>query len=239
MAEHEGLNAVVVAEDSSKRENLKQVGLAFSSFNKVHLSSCFHNAYDRLSGTDEINIVFVSFDYGWEHIARFIADAKKTKDGKNSTFVLLLKPGDEKDANVSKSLFRGIHGHLYEPYSEDDLRKITQVAAKVRAEFDTRLKHAEVRKQVLQIIKHIDALAYHHTKMLDPAPVISKLKQTCSSLIGLDDEAFATYQSVAADLFEEAIPLSAHSYTGVSKRIRKMVEEKLIRQFETEYMSGR
>jgi hypothetical protein len=235
MVEYERLNALVVAENSSDCDSLKQAALAFGRFNDVQSSPSFYNACDRLNGTDEIDIVFVSFDYGWERIVRFIDDAKKTKNGKNSAFVLMLKPVDEKDQNVSKSLSVGIHGHISEPYSVDNLSKIAHAADTVRAEFDTKRKSAEVRKLVLQIIKHIDALAYHHTKMLDPAPVIGKLKQSCSSLDELDDEAFAAYQSLAVDMFEEAIPLSAHSYTGVSERVRRMVEEKLIRQYETEY----
>ena len=235
MAKYDRFNAVILIGDSSRRGKLKQAALAMTSFNKVFPAPVMTEALSKINGYDEVDVVFISFDFGWDKIIQFVKEAKATPHGDKLSFVLVLKPGDEKDENVAKSVFAGIHSCLYEPYSADNLRVIAQMAAKIKEEAEVKREKAAIQKLLLEIIKHIDALSFYQRKGKNPEAVFKKLRSACSSLNQLGPDAQTIYHELVLELFAEAKPFGSEEYKGVSERIRKIVQDKLAVRMEQEY----
>ncbi len=208
------------------------------AFYKVFPAPVMTEALARLNGHEEVDVVFISFEYGWDKVNQFLAEAKKTPRGAETAFVLVLKPGDENEETVAKSVFAGIHSCLYEPYSADNLRVIAQIAAKVKREAMVTREKAAIQLLMTEIMKHIDALSYYKKKGKNPNPVLKKLRESCTALSKLGPEAQEIYREIIVELFESAKPFGAEEYKGVSERIRKIVQEKMALKLESEYSAG-
>ncbi len=84
-------------------------------------------------------------------------------------------------------------------------------------------------------MKHIDALASYQQRKKNTAPVIKKLTQSCSTLKSFGPEVMELYHKLAIEMFESAEPPAAAEYSGVSERIKKIIEQKIAIQLDQEY----
>ncbi len=234
MAQHDRFDALVVVDDSGRRGQLKQAALALTCFRKVYSASLLSDALSKLNGADSIDVIFLSFSFGWDEITEFIEIAKKSHRGTDAAYILVLKPGDESNENVARSAFIGIHGCLYEPYAADSLRVVAKVAERIKAEAAEKRERAAVQVLVEEIMHHVDALAYFKKHNKNTAPVLRKLKNACASVKKLGERACDIYHELAVDVFQTAKPIISE-YTGPSQRIKKLTEERLAEKFEKEY----
>ncbi|HQH27306.1 MAG TPA: hypothetical protein PLP17_07920 [Oligoflexia bacterium] len=235
MTQQERFDLLLAVEDSGRRGRLKQAALALTQFRKVHTAPDFDEAYSKLCSVEPVDVMFIGFEFGWEAISAFITKAKELPDGDGMTFVLVMKSREENSENMASGIFSGIHGIIYEPYAADHLQVVAKVATKVKLQAAAKRERAAVQLLLLDAIKHLDALAYcaKRGKKLDP--VYRKLNATCESLKRLGAEAIRIYYDLGLELFEAAKPLNQDAYSGVSARVRRIVEDKFFQTLESEY----
>ena len=229
-------DTLIVDSDIDSRMRLKTAMVAVYTFGKSVQSVDLHEGLHKLQGTDPFDVIFLSYRFPKEEVINFIKQAKETKTGQDAAYVLVLPTKDQDASTVAQNVMTGADGFLFEPYSVDLLVEITQLSSRVKAERSATREKAALAMIVHEVVNQIDQLSYIKACKMDLGTSMRRLRDTCSMFKDLDPEKLAVYFECALKAFEEApIPtqiFQVRRYTGVSSRIRKNMEKKILSEIQ-------
>ncbi len=231
-------NGIILDPDMPSRMKLKQATTQVSDFTKVTPVGTINDANSILnSGEGNVDIIFVSARFDNATIISFINQAKLTKAGQDTAYIMVMKALPQGGATLAQNMMMGGDSILCEPYSVDSMLEITRIAAEVKKErADTREKMA-ITLLLGDIISQVDVIACLKSSGCEPGTSIRKFRDICGSLKNLSPEKIGYYYDLMVTKFMEAkIPpkaLSSHKkYAGVSSRVKKKMESKIIAAME-------
>ncbi len=245
MAVHQPIkfNSIIADPDVQTRMRLKQATSSVGQFGEVYQSTTLGEASAKIEQEKHWDVVFISNKFTEGEVTDFILRAKQHKGGQDAAFIRVLKSKDQQNSTIAAGMLQGIDGFLFEPYSVDQLVDITTLSAKIKSErSDTRQKLA-MELILSDVIKQLDLVAFLKSAGFEVTRSATRLKDMCLSLQGASSgEMLEVYHEIAIKNFGEA-PLpkpmfQAKQYAGVSSRVKKKMEEKLIQEVEKEMRSN-
>ena len=230
-------DAFVVDNDMAARMRLKSATTSVPRFGQVKLLSTLEEALSALNvAVASQDVIFISKRFPQDAITPFIANAKQTTAGQDAAYVLVLRTDDQQAESVAKNVLGGTDGFLLEPYSVDQLVEITELAARVRKERSQEREAAALRFLINDVIKQIDRVWFLKASGFDVGRSFKKLKDMCTVFQTLDKETCELYYEIVVNAFE-AVPIPqppAKHYKGVSDRVRKRMEQKILADMDAE-----
>ena len=230
--------SLVIDTDVNARNRLKQAMMSVFQFGATAFVSTLKEALETLANQRKADVVFISFRYPKDQITQFIKDAKLSKGGLDSAFVMILENTKQDSTSVAQNVLVGGDGMLFEPFSVDSLVEITNVAARVRAERADSRERAALSFLLHDITQQLDVLASLKSRGFDVGVTHKKLRDLCAVLSTLEPSSLKIYLELAVDTFEKA-PLpkelpKGRSYSGASSRIKKRLEQKIINEMTSD-----
>jgi response regulator RpfG family c-di-GMP phosphodiesterase len=235
-------NAIIGDPELDARMRLKQAASAVTDFGTISQAGTLDESLTRLQTSGHVDVVFISCRFPTDQISNFIKQAKETKEGMDAAYVLLLQNIEKQSSSIASSVMNGGDGFLLEPYSVDALVEITKLAAKVRTERrDTREK-AAIKMILKDVIEQIDLVSYLKASKFEVGVSMRKLRELCSMLTKLEGDAKNACHELMLQMFIDA-PLpkkmfQAKSYGGISNRVKKRMEAKVMAQVAAEKKNG-
>ncbi|MBN8549035.1 MAG: hypothetical protein J0M12_06950 [Deltaproteobacteria bacterium] len=235
-------DAILVDPDLNSRMRLKQATTAVPAFGTVQQTSTTNEALSRMGGGGEkCDVIFISYRIDQGEITNFIKKAKETKSGQDTAYVLVLKNGAD-GASIAQNVIGGADGMLFEPYSVDYLYEITNLASRVKKERSTAREKAAISMLVQDLIAQVDQLAYLKSCSMDTSRAFKKMRDSSNFIQTLSPESLQVYYELAVNAFEAApLPTDISKYKkygGVSDRIKKRMEKKVVAELEKKGGSG-
>ena len=224
--------SLVIDTDVNARNRLKQAMMSVFQFGSTAFVATLKEALDNLANHRKADVVFISFRYPKEQITQFIKEAKLSKGGQDSAFVMILENTKQDSSSVAQNVLVGGDGMLFEPFSVDSLVEITNVAARVRAERAESRERAALSFLLHDITQQLDVLASLKSRGFDVGGTHKKLRDLCAVISTLEPNSLKIYLELAVEVFENA-PLprelpKSRTYSGASSRIKKRLEQKII-----------
>jgi len=224
-------DTLAVDPEVSNRIRIKQATGAVTTFGKFWQAADPDEAVRKLSGSDHVDVVFISNRFPSADVTTFIKAAKQTPCGQDAAYVLICRNQEELSATFAQSVLLGVDGFLAEPYSVDALDEITKLAAKVKRERSDAREEAAIKFLMSQIADQISIVAQLKGHGLAPGRETKKLTEMCEIFKSLDDSARQRYHRIACDVFENApVPKApkVKAYGGTSSRVKKRMEAKIL-----------
>ena len=237
MPMYEKFETLVIEPDVGARMRIKQATSAVPTFGKVIQTSTILEGQEKLTLAPILDVIFISAVFPPEEAKLFIQNAKKTKQAEDAAFVLILKTQKQESSTVAQNVLVGADGLLYEPYSVDSLVEITRLASQVKGERAVAREQAAIRMLIKDIVETISIIAQLKARSIESNRQAKKLHEMCAVFDTLPEEKLATYLDIMMEEFEKAPPSVSLSniplYNGVSSRIKKKLEEKLVSQLKS------
>lgn len=229
-------NAIVIDPDTQARMRLKTATASVPFFGEVRLQSSLDETLRMLNSAAHQDVVFIANRFEQKDITRFVKGGKETQGGQDSAYVIVLSTKDQESTAVASNVLGGADGLLFEPYSVDQLVEITELAARIKAERSQEREAAALKFLMQDIVKQIDRVAYIKSCGFDVGRNLKLLKDMCGVFETLDEATMALYYEIAAIAFESApVPnYPKKNYKGVSERVRKKMEQKIVAELEAE-----
>ncbi len=229
-------DAVIVDCDLDTRMRLKQATASVHHFGKVSQATTLKDALGKLTVEVSTDVCFLSYRFDREEVLGFIREAKNTRGGQDTAYIVVLPQKDQSSSTVATSVLAGFDGFLFEPYSVDQLIELTQLAAKVRKERAGAREEAAIKFLLNDLINQVDQIAYLKAAGYDMGPSMKKFKEISSALTNLAPDSKQKYTQIAVDTFE-ACPLpkkifQRKIYGGASSRVKKKQEKAIMSELE-------
>jgi response regulator RpfG family c-di-GMP phosphodiesterase len=233
---YEKFDTLVIEPEMNARMRIKQATSAVPTFGKVFPVGSLNEANEKLKHLERLDVAFISAVFPQEETAAFIKAAKNSKIGQDAAYILVLKTQKQESANIAQNVLVGSDGLLFEPYSVDSLVEITILAAKVKGERAQAREEAAIRMLMRDIVDTVSVIAHLRGQKLETGRQQKKLKEMCSIFETLSPNMKASYLNIVVDEFEKAPifipPKNVPQYKGVSNRIKKKLEEKIVAQLK-------
>ena len=229
----EKFNTLVIDTELDNRIKIKQITCSVSVFGSFAQAASLNEGMNKLNGDERIDTIFISEVHEDEELKNFIEAAKKTKWGDEATFILVIKDKEKLKTHMARCMMAGIDGFLCQPYSVESLTEIATLASRLRKERSEAKEVITIKFLMHQISEQISLIAQMKANNLPTAREGRKLVELCDIFKSLDDSKKQKYLMVAIDVFEAAPlprPLAVKSYVGVSSRVKKRMEEKILKQ---------
>ena len=229
------LKAMAVDFNSIARHRLKQICHSLEEFDQVDQSSDIRAAIDRISARhSRLDIVFISSKFEPDEIKHFIAWAKKIEATQDAAFVMIMGVNDKGSTAEARCFINGGDGVLYEPFSTDQLREMSALAIKVRADRTQTRLAAHLHGMVNDMFSLLGDIAFLRQSNYSFAPVVKKFKKISSIVEGLQAEQTHIYYDALIERSAKG-PASKptypkhFAYPGKSNRARKRMQKKTLR----------
>lgn len=237
VSEYFQLRAILADPDLSTRMRLRQATTAVPKFGDVLQVNTLSEAASRLDGESRVDLIFLSYRYSLDEVKKFVEEARKTKQGDTAAYILVLRSRDQDNSTVASTMMMGIDGFLFEPYSVDSLTEMVDLATRVRKEREEVKEKMAATLLTSDIISQLDLIAYLKAQGYSMHASWNKFVELCKRLREVTHDTSTPTFDTFAQLFTEA-PLpkkvfETKSYGGVSRRVRKRMEDKVLRQFDT------
>ena len=232
-------NCIIIDPILDTRMRLKQATASVSEFGQVIQAPSTDEAIRQLKGTTLIDVVFVTGKLEQNAFAEFVTEAKKTKQGEDAAYVLVLKSQTESGSDIAQMMMSGADGILCEPYSVDTLVSITHLAARVRKErWEAREKMA-MGLIVTDAINQLDLVALLKASGCEPGTSIRALRDLGTKISAISPEMRDIYYDAVVEQFSVLPPpknaFKTKLYGGASSRVKQHMERRLL----SELQSGR
>jgi len=224
-------NCIVLDPVMDTRMRIKQATQAVQDFGLALNAAGPEEAIRILKGDQIIDVVFVTGRFPREEFASFVEDAKKTLQGEDSAYVLVLKSQTDSQSDLAAGMMAGADGILCEPYSVDQLVEITRLAARVRKERTDARERIAIGIMVDELITQLDLVAFLKACGCEPGTSIKALRDLGEKIHALNSEYHCIYFEIAAEKFEEVPPpkraFQTKIYAGASSRVRQQMERRI------------
>ncbi|MCO6431783.1 MAG: hypothetical protein J5J00_13070 [Deltaproteobacteria bacterium] len=227
---YEKFDTLVIEPDMSARIRIKTATTAVPTFGKVVQVNNIDEGREKIK-SERLDVIFVSCIFSQEETAKFIQETKSTVNGQDAAFVLVLKTQEKEASSVAQNVLVGADGLLFEPYSVDSLVEITRLAAQVKKERAQTREMAAIKVILNDIMEQLNLVAYLKKMKIETGRHAKKLKEMTHIFDSFDETKKAIYKELVLDAFINAPiptpPKNLPTYSGVSSRIKKRIEEKI------------
>lgn len=212
---------------------LKQATTQVVDFGQVLPLGTFADANTHMNGERPWDIVFVSTRFENDAISQFITNAKNTKCGQDTAYVMVMKALPQGNTSVAQNMMLGGDSVLCEPYSVDSMVEITRLAARVKKERSDSREKIAINLLIADIVNQVDVIACLKASGCEPGTSIKKLREMNAMIKALSEDKLGYYQATLIEkLLEAKVPpkalLGAKRYGGVSSRVKKKMESKIL-----------
>lgn len=227
-------NAIFIEEDSGPRNRLKQAAAMIPAFGMISFCKDIRECNRELTDERPRDIIFLSNRAARDEIKVFVENAKETKAGMDTAYVLVLGTDDQDNSTVANAVLFGVDGFLLEPFSVDNLAVITELAQKVKSERSSDREMRAFGFLLKDVMKQIDRLAFIKSCDFDLGQNMKKLEQMTKTFRDLSEAKREMYFEAAIEEFPKALvpelPEGSDKYKGVSARVKKRMEQKIVQQ---------
>ncbi len=230
----ERYHTIIVDSDLERRMRLRQATAMVQYFGEVTAVSELREAISKLQGDRVCDVIFMTSHFPQEEIDAFVKEAKQTKHGQDTAYVLLVGVDKQDSADLAKNIMGGLDGFLLEPYSVDSLVDITRLAAKIKGDRRVAREKAALNLLISKIITQLDVVAYAKRLGSEGGHSVKQLKELGEQIQRLTGESLSMYHELAIEAFCAA-PLpkrifKSDAYAGASSRVKQRMEKKLMKQ---------
>lgn len=231
----EKFNAIVADPDIQTRMRLKQATSAVPQFGEVAQANSLKEVLTKLA-SGRWDVVFVSQRFGEDEIKSLVVQAKETKGGQDSAYVLVLKSAGQEKSSMGAQMLSGADGFLFEPYSVDQLVEITHLSARVRKEREETRQKIGYTLLITDFMTQLDTCAYLRSLDYELSRSLEKLREMAHQLHIIPENKRDALFEVMIKLFSEAAPPKAmfqgKQYSGASERVKKKLADKIVMEAE-------
>ncbi len=237
-------NVMIVDPDLDTRMRLRQAMVAVPDFGLVRQCGALREALGHLQNDPTgCDVVFISHRFQEDsEVREFIKQLKETPSSQDAAFVLVLQEQPEQTAEFATQVATGFDSFLVEPYSVNSLVEITKLANKVKKERGESRARIAVNLLAANMIDQLDMVAYLKSSGYEVGRSMSKLKDMAATMRQFCEDYSEVCSETLIKLFSEA-PLpkkifQVKKYSGVSDRVKKRMEQKIISQMEAIQSTG-
>ena len=211
--------ALIISQFLETRLALQQTMERSGIFQFVESAHCLEEAKQAILSSASFGHIFIANSYAPQETAELIESIKARSKGR-TTFVLLLRSGDQDSQTVANSMVAGFHGFLCEPFSIGAIEESVKLSAAVKS------KDSSIRLRTatgLMLTESMPPVDEESGTM--NGDLWQRVQETCDRYRHLTGESISV--SVVRDL--KSLPASQRvpNYNGASKRVRGMFERKL------------
>ena len=215
--------------------------LKHSMTSTAEFGECLHVASTRQalasieSADDDVHIVFISYHFHSQAIKEFAELARQQSKAQDAALVMILASGSTKETTLAESMLAGIDGFLLEPFSTDDLVKVTKLASRVSKEKATTREYVGLKLLVRDQIRLLDAVYCLNRGNIDSTSTLEKLKALGSRLVELPQASLDMYYALLIDCCERSmvpVAIPKNPYQGKSERAKRKVDQMLVSNLE-------
>jgi hypothetical protein len=212
---------LIISPDAETRSHLYQVASEVPEFGEIATSNSIKETLTNLAKALPFRYVFISSGFDRLEIGTFIEQSRRTRAGRSSTYIIILKPEEQDMTSVANSMVLGAHGFLCEPFSVDAVSRISRLSRDVNTKGSfARLKAAT--GLMLSEFLSGENLSDENVSAADQKNLWDRVQDTYRRYRLLTGESLSgpVIQHVQNTTPEQRLRL----YTGVSERVRKLVE---------------
>jgi hypothetical protein len=230
----EKYSTLIIDPNPEGRVKLQNACIPVACFKGFSYAKNVWIALARLNEEDSVNIVFLAKTFNLDEIATFIKEAKTTKHGQSCAFILLRASGGNDDMAVAQELLAGVDAHLREPYSVDSLVEITQLADKIRRDFEQKKVASAIKLMIGDVIGELRVAAHFmgEEEKQKSEIYMRQFREAAHVLRSLQPDQKEMYFDLLGEFLErepppEPLPDSL-KYKGPSTRLKRKLEQKMI-----------
>jgi plasmid maintenance system antidote protein VapI len=224
----DGLTCMVVNGDIASRSRLREVLKTCIYKSELNLFQSCREALGHLELADNLDVTFVSFNFGIESIKSFVRDISSQMGSKTPLIIVTIDKQNSKTATQVTNLYlEGVSGFIAEPYSPTELTALL-IALKARqTKINEDAKQRKATRFLMQeATKRVDDMA----KMLfNDKPVsgsiMKELKYISQSLAEIHAKAPELYGDALIDVFEK---MPAPAWANVQRPIKERKKKKIV-----------
>jgi hypothetical protein len=229
-------NLLVIEPNIERRNRMWTACQAIPNFSKIEQVRELVDGLQLLKGRRKIDIVFISPQFELELSTAFLKAAKATKQGRICAYVSILDGGNVDVSTAATSTAAGTDAFLAEPFSVDSLLEIARLAAETIKRYREELEEAAMKTLVAELMTHLDILVQYRAIGKPNSLQMKKLVKLTGIISKFEQDKQQLYFRTCLEMFPEARtpePLSEKLlYSGISKRLKRRIEDKLVRELE-------
>jgi response regulator RpfG family c-di-GMP phosphodiesterase len=232
------LNVLIIdGNDLDMRMRLKHSITSTSVFGE-----CYHVAHSaqaiEIAQTlpSCIDLVFISYHVKQDQVREFAQAVREIEKYQDAALILILASGSTKETTLAESMLGGIDGFLLEPFSTDDLVKVSKLAGKVNREKTTTREYVAMKLLVRDQVRLLDAVYCLNRGHIETEQTFDKLKHLSARVAQFSETSLQMYYSLLIDVCERSlvpIAIPKNPYQGKSERTKKRVDQMLISNLES------
>ncbi len=223
--------AFIIDPDSDARLRLRQSMASVPNFKTLVQFSSPSEALNQLNVLDHIDVLFIGNRYGKQIVRNFIQQGKQTKGGQDSAYIVVLPSLTESKSVIAEAMMDGADGILCEPFSVEQLINITKIAIRVKKERSEQRQRAAISLMVPEIAKQTDLVASIKASGMEPETSFKVLKEKMEKIRSMDESGINIYLELMTSHIENLpapiLNTTIKPYTGVSRRLRQRIEQKV------------
>lgn len=212
--------ALIVSPNSLTRSTVQKLVQALPEQMEVHTLSTLSEATTFVGSVERVDYTLVDNEFSPEAIADFIDKVTSKHAGKESAFILLSRDKKQESATLASNMMAGLHGFLCEPFSVQAVQEAFKLAKNVRLSSSTaRLKVAS-GLMLFELFEEKEPIQEGEAR----PNILAQLQRT------YDRYKEATGESLSVPVVRNLKSIKPveriRLYTGVSKRVRRLFEQK-------------
>ena len=228
------LSLLIVEPDGDARMRIKHALSEFKDLGTPEFTIDLDESVRKISLGASYDIVFISQRFDKDAVHSFVGKCRDTRSGQDSTYIMVLNSRENSVSYLGLEYAIGVDGFLLEPYSPERLKEIVELSLSLKGERAETREKAALTVTVSEIIDIINLIAFLKSCDFEVSRSMKRLKELCVPLLHLGGDSTKVYFDVMTESFTEA-PFPAHlqggdKYEGFSKRVRKRMEQKLMRE---------
>lgn len=213
---------------------MKQAVSVIPRFGQIQFCKDIKECTRELGDERTRDIIFLANRLGKDNIKTFVEAAKAMKAGEDTAYVLVLGTADQDNSTIANAVLYGVDGFLLEPFSVDNLAEITELAQKVKGERSAEREMKAFGFLLKDVMKQIDRCAFIKSCDFDVGQNMKKLTDMTQTFRDLNEAKLEMYYEAAVIEFGKSqvpeLPEGADKYKGVSSRVKKRMEQKIVQQ---------
>lgn len=222
------LDLLILDPDPESRNRLKQMAMVLPVVASGRVAFNVSEALRMLGEAHPVDIVF--FSQAVPNGPEFVREAKKTTRGKDCAYVIVKRRKGEAGAEAAQSVLEGVDGFIAEPFSVEDLTRVTDLALRMKVVQLGMREEAAMRVILEDSMEQVDKIALSRMRGEETVSGLKKLASLCAKLTQFSSFSLEKYFKLAKSAFVEATPpsesIELQAYGGVSKRVQQAIERR-------------
>ena len=230
--------AIIDNEGGLRRDQLKSALHHAEEITNVKVFTGVGQALADVDSGEGFQLCFISESIPEDEFTAFLNSCRSNESVRDAAIIKVVAEQMELGTEQAKDLLNGADGEISQPFSVEKLLELAELTKKLQSERQKERECAAMEIMLKEMMGKLDLLASFKRAGYEAETSQEKFGEACSVLGDVDIGALRTYFQVALDKFEIAeVPdeLDEHAnYQGRSSRVKKRMEQKLMRRLEEE-----